>query len=145
MPLEVEKRLKAEARKKGYGKERTNRYVYGTMNKLGFLDKNHAGGPEKVFSDNPLPGIKNPSGVTPPHIIIVVGALFVLFYVIGTKFNVSASLPGVSSYASLQPDQWGINIARSTQDQEFNLVGDVSAPNFEWNSQARVNVPPNLF
>jgi len=37
MPKEIEKRLAKQARKKGYGKKRTDRYVYGTMQKLGML------------------------------------------------------------------------------------------------------------
>lgn len=37
MPKKLERKLAAEARTKGFGKKRTNRYVYGTMNKLGLL------------------------------------------------------------------------------------------------------------
>lgn len=33
MPKKLERKLKAEARKRGYGKERTGRYVYGTLRK----------------------------------------------------------------------------------------------------------------
>lgn len=36
MPKELERKLRAEARKKGFGKERTDRYVYGTLRKLGY-------------------------------------------------------------------------------------------------------------
>lgn len=34
MPIKVERKLKAEARRKGFGKKRTNAYVYGTLAKL---------------------------------------------------------------------------------------------------------------
>lgn len=34
MPVKIERRLKATARKRGYGKKRTARYVYGTLKKL---------------------------------------------------------------------------------------------------------------
>lgn len=34
MPKAMEKKLKAEARKKGYTGERADRYVYGTLAKL---------------------------------------------------------------------------------------------------------------
>lgn len=36
MPVELEKKLKKEARKKGLSKERTGAYVYGTMRKTGW-------------------------------------------------------------------------------------------------------------
>ena len=36
MPKEMEKSLKAQARKKGMGKKRANAYVYGTMRKTGW-------------------------------------------------------------------------------------------------------------
>lgn len=34
MPKKIERRLKATARKRGYGKKRTGAYVYGTLAKL---------------------------------------------------------------------------------------------------------------
>jgi hypothetical protein len=34
MPRSVERKLLATARKRGYGKRRTDAYVFGTMNKL---------------------------------------------------------------------------------------------------------------
>jgi len=34
MPKKLERKLKAQARRRGYGKKRTARYVYGTMEKL---------------------------------------------------------------------------------------------------------------
>lgn len=34
MPLELERKLRATARKRGYSKERTDAYVYGTLQKL---------------------------------------------------------------------------------------------------------------
>lgn len=37
MPVEVERKLAAEAAKKGYKGKRKDAYVYGTMNKLGML------------------------------------------------------------------------------------------------------------
>ena len=36
MPEKMEKKLKAEAKKKGLGKERTDAFVYGTMRKTGW-------------------------------------------------------------------------------------------------------------
>lgn len=33
MPKRLERRLKAQARAKGFGKARTDRYVYGTLNR----------------------------------------------------------------------------------------------------------------
>ena len=41
MPAKMEKELKAEAKKKFPGnKERQDHYVYGTMNKLGYMHGN---------------------------------------------------------------------------------------------------------
>lgn len=34
MPKKIEKQLKATAKKRGYGKERTGAYVFGTMQKM---------------------------------------------------------------------------------------------------------------
>jgi len=42
MPIEVENKLKARARKKGFKGKRADRYVYGTMNKLGLLEANQS-------------------------------------------------------------------------------------------------------
>jgi hypothetical protein len=39
MPKELEKKLKREAEKKHMNKERENKYVFGTMSKLGLLKK----------------------------------------------------------------------------------------------------------
>lgn len=36
MPKKVEQKLKQEAKKKHFGKKRTNAYVYGTMRKTGW-------------------------------------------------------------------------------------------------------------
>jgi hypothetical protein len=36
MPVRLERKLKATARKRGYSKRRTGAYVYGTMRKLGW-------------------------------------------------------------------------------------------------------------
>lgn len=36
MPKKLEKKLKAEAKKKGYSEEKTNEYVYGTLRKTGW-------------------------------------------------------------------------------------------------------------
>ena len=36
MPEEMERKLKAEAKKRGYSKERADAYVYGTMRKTGW-------------------------------------------------------------------------------------------------------------
>ena len=36
MPKKMEQRLKRQAKKKGFGKERSDAYVYGTMRKTGW-------------------------------------------------------------------------------------------------------------
>ena len=36
MPKKIERKLKAEAKKKGLGKERAGAYVYGTLRKMGW-------------------------------------------------------------------------------------------------------------
>ena len=37
MPVKMERALKKEAKKKGFGKERTDKYVYGAMRKTGWI------------------------------------------------------------------------------------------------------------
>lgn len=39
MPKKVEAALKKEAKQRGYGKKRTNAFVYGTMRKTGWKPK----------------------------------------------------------------------------------------------------------
>jgi hypothetical protein len=39
MPKKLERKLKSEAKKKGFGKKRTGAYVYGTLRKLGWRPK----------------------------------------------------------------------------------------------------------
>ena len=39
MPKALERKLKAEAKKKGLGKKRTDAYVYGTLRKTGWTPK----------------------------------------------------------------------------------------------------------
>lgn len=39
MPKALELKLKAEAKRKGYGVKRTNAYVYGTLRKVGWKPK----------------------------------------------------------------------------------------------------------
>jgi len=41
MPKRLEKKLKALARKKGFGKKRTGAYVYGTLRKTGWKPSKH--------------------------------------------------------------------------------------------------------
>lgn len=36
MPLKLERKLKSQAKKKGFGKKRANAYVYGAMRKTGW-------------------------------------------------------------------------------------------------------------
>ena len=36
MPKALERKLRLQAKKKGYGKVRTDRYVFGTLRKLGY-------------------------------------------------------------------------------------------------------------
>ncbi len=40
MPKALEKKLKAQAKKKGYKGERADKYVYGTMNEMGVMKGN---------------------------------------------------------------------------------------------------------
>jgi len=37
MPKKLERKLRAQARKKGFGEERTERYVYGGMRNIGWV------------------------------------------------------------------------------------------------------------
>jgi len=39
MPKKLEQKLKREAKKRGYGKKRTDAYVYGTLRKAGWKPK----------------------------------------------------------------------------------------------------------
>jgi len=39
MPKRAERKLKKVARKRGYGKKRAGRYIYGTLRKLGWKPK----------------------------------------------------------------------------------------------------------
>lgn len=43
VPKKLERKLFREAKERGYGKDRTRRFVYGTMNKLGLLKKGGKG------------------------------------------------------------------------------------------------------
>lgn len=36
MPVELERKLKRQAKKKGFGEERTGKYVYGTLRRKGW-------------------------------------------------------------------------------------------------------------
>jgi len=36
MPKELERKLRKQAKKKGFGEERTDKYVYGTLRKTGW-------------------------------------------------------------------------------------------------------------
>jgi len=39
MPKKLERKLKREAKKKGFGRKRTGAYVYGTLRKLGWKSR----------------------------------------------------------------------------------------------------------
>lgn len=43
MPLELENKLKAEAKRKGYTDKRLNAYVYGTLRKTGWTPSTQKG------------------------------------------------------------------------------------------------------
>lgn len=43
MPKKLERKLKAEARRKGLGKKRTGAYVYGTLRRLGWSPRRRSG------------------------------------------------------------------------------------------------------
>lgn len=40
MPKALERKLRAQARKKGYGKKRADAYIYGTLRKTGWTPSN---------------------------------------------------------------------------------------------------------
>lgn len=96
MPKKLELRLQREAREKGYkkGTEHYDRYVYGTMNKLGLMSHNHAGnlGPDRLLKGKGdyEPTFKNVKGI---HIGIVTVIIFlVIWYVVmgkGTTWHYS--------------------------------------------------------
>jgi hypothetical protein len=44
MPKELEAKLKRQARKKGFGEERTGAYVYGTLRKTGWTPSTQKAG-----------------------------------------------------------------------------------------------------
>jgi len=48
MPEAMERKLKQTARKRGYGKERTGKYVYGTLRKTGWKPDKVLGETKKV-------------------------------------------------------------------------------------------------
>ena len=39
MPIAIERKLRATAKKKHFGKKRTNRYIYGSLRKMGWKPK----------------------------------------------------------------------------------------------------------
>lgn len=41
MPKKLEKKLKAQAKKKGFKGKRADKYVYGTMNKMDMMEKRY--------------------------------------------------------------------------------------------------------
>lgn len=47
MPKEMERKLRAEARKKGFTGERADAYVYGTMRKTGWVPSTQKAKPKK--------------------------------------------------------------------------------------------------
>lgn len=47
MPIQFERRLQREARAKGYGKARSDRYVYGTLRKFGWRPRRERGKQKK--------------------------------------------------------------------------------------------------
>lgn len=82
MPKALEHKLEIEARHKGFkkGSDRYNRYVYGTMN---IIEHNKAGGPEKVFSSNPIKmrtGESTHPRVHGVHIGVTIAILVLLWY-----------------------------------------------------------------
>lgn len=46
MPEKLERKLKKEAKKKGFGKKRTGAYVFGTLNKI----EKSSGGGKRYFN-----------------------------------------------------------------------------------------------
>lgn len=89
MPLKLEHSLQGEARQKGYrkGTKRYDRYVYGTMNKLGLMSHNHAGnlGPDRLLrgKGDYEPTFKNVRGI---HIgVVTVIILLVVWYLVMGK------------------------------------------------------------
>ena len=55
MPEALERALKAEAKKRGFGKKRSDRYVYGTMRKTGWKPSTQKkkGKKQQIEHENP--------------------------------------------------------------------------------------------
>ena len=53
MPKKAEANLKRTAAKRGYGKERTGAYVYGTLRKMGWKPNHNADGPSGEIDYSP--------------------------------------------------------------------------------------------
>ena len=49
MPKALERKLKAEARKKGFKGKRANRYVYGTLRKTGWTPSTQKKNRKKIY------------------------------------------------------------------------------------------------
>lgn len=115
MPLKAERSLQAGAKEHGFkkGTHRYNAYVYGTMNKLGILEHNHAGnlGPDKLLKNAPKkldydPTFANVHGV---HIAVVVALIFLFVYHVrkqnfsaGPHANPGVNGDGASGYVNTQ-------------------------------------------
>jgi hypothetical protein len=53
MPVELERKLKRQAKKKGFGKKRTGAYVYGTLRNTGWNPNHNADGPSGEIDYSP--------------------------------------------------------------------------------------------
>ena len=53
MSKEMERKLKATAKKRGYGKERSDAYTYGALRKMGWKPNHNADGPSGEIDYSP--------------------------------------------------------------------------------------------
>lgn len=102
MPKELENKLEREAHRRHYSKERTNRYVYGTLNRLGMLKHNHAG---NLAPDHLLRGYNMKFDYAPTfehvhgvHIGIVVAVIVVIAYFFGWRLPTIQNFGGPVRY-----------------------------------------------
>lgn len=82
MPKKLEAKLEREASEKGYTGRRKDRYVYGTLNKMGLLNSNHAGnlGPDKLLKGGYEPMTPHVNAVEIGVVVALVLLVWFLFF-----------------------------------------------------------------
>lgn len=123
MPLLAEQNLKKQAKQHGFkkGSRRYNAYVYGTMNKLGILNSNHAGalGPDRLVGKIDLDYRPTFDKVPGIHIAVTVAIILLLWYFISGKqlpFVGGINGSGASTYNNVQS-------VRGWMTYQFNSLG----------------------